>query len=97
VPEMCCVVVDRYMAGSLQRSCVPIHEYPIFFSFFFYLWLGLRAMRLVTVTCYFFSAVCAVAGHVELFSGALEGVWWLQVTWSCLLVHWTVCGGCRSR
>ena len=95
--EMCCVVVDRYMAGSLQRSCVPIHECHIFFSLFFYLWLGLQAMRLVTTTCYFCSAVCVVAGHVELFSGALEGVWWLQVGWSCLLVHWTVCGGCRLR
>ena len=33
--EMCCVVVDRYMAGSLHRLCVPIHEYPIFFFFLF--------------------------------------------------------------
>jgi hypothetical protein len=48
------------MADSLQRSCVPIHGYPILFSFFFFLWLGLRAMRLVTVTYYFifFGSVC---------------------------------------
>ena len=105
VPKMCCVVVVRYMEGSLQRSCVPIHEYPIFFFFLFLSLAGPVGCALgYDDLLFLFGCVCGcrscgvvfwciggcvvVAGRVELFVGALDGVWWLQVA----LTH---CAHCR--